>query len=579
MRWQSGVRIVAATLVAGVLGLPGSAPAAPAAGSAPGKTAQARPNVVMIMTDDQPAKYLSVMPNTRRLLGEQGTTFSDMTVTYSLCCPSRATYLTGQTAHNHGVLDNKLPAGGYEKLRGGNTLPVWLTNSGYHTAHVGKYLNGYGKDNPTEVPPGWGEWHALVGGSTYEMYGYQINHNGNLRRYGQWDVEDPQFYQTDVLRKISLDYVGRRAPADKPFFLSVAPLASHVETQRVRDKYDFRTPRPAPRHKFAFRDTPLPKPDSFNEPDVSDKPAHIRNLSRFDDADLHKMTRRYRAQLESLLAVDEMVGAIVNKLRDTGELANTVIMFTSDNGYLTGHHRIREGKIHPYEPSLRVPLLVRGPGFPAGRTIGQSVTNLDWAPTILDLANTPPGLTQDGRSLLQLLANPTSGERRHLLIETGPKGTQRWYRGVRTPRYTYVKHSTGELELYDRQEDPQQLRSRHNDPAYQPVRDRLAQRLRELHDCSGRACWGIPAATETEPVPLGEKPGAQGGGKAAAGATPSANSAAGGTESGAESDAMTPTSDSSLPVTGLSVGGTLLAGMALVGAGLGLRSVRRRRRA
>lgn len=573
MKLQTGVRILAAALVVGGLGLPSSAPAAPAPATA---TTAARPNVVMIMTDDQTASYLSVMPSVRRLLGEQGTTFTDMTTSYPLCCPSRATYLTGQYAHNHGVLDNKQPYGGYPKLRGGNTLPVWLSDAGYHTAHIGKYLNGYGSERPREVPPGWKEWHGLVGGSTYEMWGYQINHNGNLRRYGTWDVEDPKLYQTDVLRRLSVDYIDRKAPSDTPFFLSVAPLASHVETKRVRDKYDNRTPRPAPRHKGTFRDRPLPRPASFNEPDVSDKPRHIRNLSRFSDEDIRKMTRRYRAQLESLLAVDEMVAAIVRKLEATGELANTTIMFTSDNGYLTGQHRIREGKLHPYEPSTRVPLVVRGPGFPRGRTITQPVSNVDWAPTIVDLANASPRLTMDGRSLLPLVTNPASGNGRQLLMETGPKGDQRWYRAVRGPRYTYVKHSTGEIELYDRREDPQQLESKHADPAYQPVRERLAERLRELRGCSGRACWGLPAAgAENEPEPLGAN--SESGAKAAPGdgaGTPTGSpSATAGATSG-----MKPLSASSVPVTGLSVGGIVLVGVLLAAAAYALLSVRRRRR-
>ncbi|MGH3715505.1 MAG: sulfatase family protein [Micromonosporaceae bacterium] len=550
----------------------------------PASAEAARPNVIMIMTDDQTVSTLSVMPNVRRLLGGHGTTFDNMTTSYPLCCPSRATYLTGQYAHNHKVLDNKAPYGGYPKLRGRNTLPVWLSNAGYDTAHVGKYLNMYGSENPREVPPGWREWHGLVGSSTYQMWGYKINHNGNVRSYGTWDSADPKLYQTDVLRRLAVDYIGRKAPSDKPYFLSVAPLAPHVEVgDKIRDKYGHATPRPAPRHKGKFADRALPRPASFNEPNVDDKPRHIRGLKSLDATAIRNTTVRWRAQLESLLAVDEMVGAIVNKVAAQGELANTTIMFTADNGYLSGEHRIKEGKIHPYEPSIRVPMVIRGAGFPKGRTIRQSVSNVDWAPTILDIAGVKPGLTMDGRSMRAVVKDPASGDRRQLLLETGPKGDQRWYSAVRGSRYTFIKHSTGEVELYDRKSDPQQLHSKHADPAYKDARERLAKRLQQLRGCAGRACWGLPAGAQTgpdsevEPPPAGESPddpaASPGGGTGDGSGSPAADGAG-----GAEATASPgPKSATRLPVTGLALGGLLLLGGGATAAGFALRAVRRRR--
>ncbi|MQA27477.1 MAG: sulfatase-like hydrolase/transferase, partial [Micromonosporaceae bacterium] len=400
----------------------------------------------------------------------------------------------------------------------------------------------------------------------------KINHNGTVKKYGTWDSEQPKHYQTDVLRRLAVNYLDRKASGSKPFFLSVAPLAPHVEAgDRIRAKYGAYSPRPAPRHKGAFSDRKLPRPPSFDEPVVRDKPRHIRKFDRMSAADTRRVRTRYRAQLESLLAVDEMVGAIVKKLRDSGELANTTIMFTSDNGYFNGEHRIRTGKIHPYEPSIRVPLIIRGPGFPAGRTIGQAVSNVDWAPTIMRAARARAGLTMDGRPVQELVRDPKSGDWRQLLFETGPKGKQRWYAAVRGARYKYIKHSNGEVELYDRKKDPHELASRHADPAYRDVRARLAKRLKELRHCSGRSCWGLrPASGKDDPVgePIDNPPETSPGAATA--------SATGG---GSGGEAEGPEGDTGLPVTGLALGGLLALGGGTALAGIGLRAVKRRRRA
>jgi len=271
--------VVAAVTVAAAVVVP----AGGAAVASPGAAAPAavRPNVVVIMTDDQDVASLSVMPRTRQLLAANGTTFANNVVSYPLCCPSRATYLTGQYPHNHGVVGNSPPDGGYAKLRGDETVPVWLSRAGYRTTHIGKYLNGYGAQNPREIPPGWQEWHGMVDPTTYRMWGYTINNNGTPRTYGQQDVEDPALYQTDVLSAFATNYVDRMAPADEPFLLSFAPLAPHSEIGWASTNGN-RNPRPAPRHRGTFATTPLPRPPSFDEADVSDKPAMVRQLPRLD---------------------------------------------------------------------------------------------------------------------------------------------------------------------------------------------------------------------------------------------------------------------------------------------------------
>ena len=443
----------------------------------------ARPNIVVFMTDDQNVSSLTVMPNVKALLANAGTTFANNFVSYPLCCPSRATYLTGQYPHNHGVMNNALPDGGYYRLRGDETLPVWLRRARYETAHIGKYLNGYGTQNPLEIPPGWGEWYGSVDPSTYRMWGYTLNENGTLVTYGQDDVEDPALYQTDVYARKAVDYINRKAPGDKPFFLSVAPLAPHQEIGWAAT-HGNRNPRPAPRHRGAFADAPLPMPLSFNEANVSDKPAHIRALPLLDTAAIAQITRTYRSRLESLLAVDEAVKSIVDTLTALGELDRTLFVFTSDNGWLQGEHRIPSGKIHPYEESIRVPLIMRGPGVPANSTSTVLAGNIDLAATVVAAAQAVPGIVVDGRSLLG-----TTPGRSALLVETGPRTDgSRWYAAIRTARFVYVEHSTGERELYDLSIDPFQMLSRHNDLAYAQVRAALAEQLHRLQLCAGQTC-------------------------------------------------------------------------------------------
>jgi len=449
--------------------------------------AAARPNVVVIMTDDMNVSALEVMPNVRRLLAGRGTTFVNSVVSYSLCCPSRSTFLTGQYAHNHGVLGNRPPDGGYVKLRGNETLPVWLQRAGYHTAHIGKFLNGYGTQRPTEIPPGWSEWYGSVDPSTYRMWGYTLNENGTLRQYGTIGNENPALYQTDVYAGKAAAYVNRKAPAAEPFFLSFAPLAPHAEGARA-GMTDERNPRPAPRHRGTLEHITLPKPPNYNELDVADKPTAVRNRPLITPQVEDQIEDvRLRGRLESLLAVDEAVRDIVAALTAAGELDNTLVVFTSDNGWMQGEHRIPSGKVVPYEESIRVPLIISGPGVPAGKRVTTLAANIDLAPTILDAADAPAALPLDGRSLLPI-AVQDPGEARAIVIETGPKERGAWYAGLRTPRWKYVEHSTGERELYDLSADPYELTSRHADPAYSATRLALAARLATLRTCRGEAC-------------------------------------------------------------------------------------------
>ena len=460
---------LALALVAGLGGREGAAAPAP----------QQRPNVLVLMTDDQALESMRVMPNVRSLLAAQGTTFANSFVSYSLCCPSRSTVLTGQYAHNHGVMGNAPPLGGSAKLDHSNTLAVWLQRAGYHTVHLGKYLNGYGRDATPPVPPGWSEWYGSVDPSTYRFFNYTLNENGALRTYGT----DPASYQTDVYASKAVGLVRRLAPPTQPFFLSVAFLAPHSGQPRdPDDPRNLGTPSPAPRDRNRFEAEPLPQPPSFNEQDVSDKPAAVQRRARLGPVRIAAVREMYEQRLESLLAVDQAIERIVAALRDTGELGRTLIVFTSDNGFMHGEHRIPNGKVVVYEPSVRVPLILRGPGVPRGRVHRDLAVNADVAPTILDAANARPGRTVDGRSLLPLARDAGRRLGRDVLLETSN------YSAIRTPRFKYVEYRSGEQELYDLVADPYELTSRHADPSLAGLKAELARRLALLRGCRGAAC-------------------------------------------------------------------------------------------
>ena len=302
-----------------------------------------RPNIVVVMTDDQTVGEMKALPQVRSLIGDHGVTFNRSYVTTPLCCPARATYLTGQYAHNHKVVTNVPPFGGYPRLKPkDNTLPVWLQRAGYYTAHIGKYLNSYVRKSG--VPPGWSDWHGALDPSTYQMWGYTLNENGRIHTYGEQSVEDPALYQTDVYSRKAAKIISRQAPRAKPFFLSVAPLAPHGERLRQAGQVD---PRPAPRHAGAFATEPLPRPPSFNEADISDKPSGIQSKPLLGPTQISQMTIRWRSALESLMSVDDLVANLVGTLKRTGELKNTVFIFTDDNGFFFGEHRIEQGRSSP----------------------------------------------------------------------------------------------------------------------------------------------------------------------------------------------------------------------------------------
>jgi N-acetylglucosamine-6-sulfatase len=444
-----------------------------------------RPNVVVITTDDQTVADMASMPNTRRLIGAAGVTFRNSFVSLSQCCPSRATFLTGQYAHNHGVLTTQPPFGGFPAFHDRQTLAVWLQNAGYATALVGKYLNEYGHADPHYVPPGWTEWHGLLGPAVYRYTGFVFDRDGRTEPWPGW-------YSTDAITRIGADVIRRRAGARRPLFLWMTYVAPHVGTP-----HDLLLPEwlkaavPSPMFADSFLGTTLPRDASFDEADVSDKPAAIRAHPPLGPREVALLTETWRRRQESLLSVDQGVVRIVRALRAAHALKDTLLIFTSDNGYMTGQHRIGFGKILPYEPSIRVPLLMRGPGIPAAASRSQLVWNGDLAPTILDVAGGRAAWATDGESLLPFVRDAARPGRRDILLEGPPQdrlsSTPR-FTGLRTPRHAYVEHADGEVELYDLRRDPDELDNLAGTPAAAALQHRLAARLEELRHCAGPDC-------------------------------------------------------------------------------------------
>ncbi|MDQ4086203.1 MAG: sulfatase [Actinomycetota bacterium] len=459
-----------------------------------------RANILLITTDDQTLADLRYMRRTRRLIAGHGVTFDGISP-HPLCCPARAEMLTGQFAQNNDVRSNLGLHGGYRRLRRYNTVGRWLNRAGYHTVFMGKYLNGYGPRSDNGPAPGWDDWNPTVGG-VYNFHGYRVRHNRRLQRY--------QTYQTDFFTNLAVRKIREASQRREPFFLWQSYMAPHLacppsmETARC-----WAPPKPAARHRGMFRDVVPPsiRSEAFNEADLSDKPYPLVNSKLLDDEQVARIHKVHRARLQSLQAVDEGVATMLDTLRRTGELRNTLIVFTSDNGYLLGEHR-HMGKVLPYEPSLQVPVLMRGPGVPQGVVRDRVATPVDFAPTFTEVADARAGLVMDGRNLLPI-ARRNAASWENLLIQAGPyrpwNEPDGWfYRGVRTDRYTYAYYLySDEEELYDRRHDPDQLQNLAGDPRYRLVLRSLRRQTETLRDCAG---WECRQSFRPVPGPLDDAP-------------------------------------------------------------------------
>lgn len=431
----------------------------------------ARPNIVLVVTDDQRWDTVWGMPIVFEALAGHGVTFTNSFVVNPECCPSRASLLTGRYSHSTGVFTNTGPYGGFAAFHDSSTLATALSGAGYTTGLFGKYLNGYGVDEQLGpyVPPGWGSWSAFYAGNGY--YSYRLGGRSGVVRYG----DDPADYSTSVLARKAVSFVLK---ARQPFFLELAPYAPHAPATAP------------PGEGAAFDDFAWWKPPSFDEQDVSDKPAYIRSLGPMTPAQVRFANAFRRKQLAAALGVDNAVNAILRALERRHVFGRTIVVFTSDNGMAWGAHTLTaRSKWVPYEEAIRVPLVIRYDPMIHERPREDShhlVLNIDVAPTLAALAGAKlPGV--EGRSLLPLLhpLERRSAWRHDFLVEhlAGPhqQGVPT-YCAVRSDRYKYVLYRTREVELYDLFRDPHELHNLAGDRSARRVQQAMRARLFALCD-------------------------------------------------------------------------------------------------
>jgi arylsulfatase A-like enzyme len=522
-----------------------------------------KPSFVVIQTDDQTLEELYdgvrmlngneefAMPNTLQMLGEQGVTFTRYYTPYSLCAPSRISLLTGRYAHNNHVQGNVPPNGGWtgfqSRLAYSHNVATWLQGAGYRTIHIGKILNGYG-DAPyspgTEVPPGWSSWHTILNSDTNHFaYGYQLNNNGVVEgpygNSGSWETREygaiddagcpyaplngqPCYYETDTFNRLATEELAATSP-EQPFYMQVDYTAPHGDFRKPAG------PQPATRDIGRFAGAPLPdnRAEGFNEGNVNDKPRFIREAPYLSATEIHTYRVYYQNCLNALVSVDEGVKQILDQLTALGRINNTYVIFTSDNGFFFGQHRLVGGKFLAYEPATHLPLIIRGPGIEPNTKSGQLVSTIDIAPTILELAGVSPDKSIDGTSMVPFMTDPSLRTRRPLLFEsfvqtndveqdgnaaTGESTTSagrprgklegaaahasvvappKNYYGIRLGPYKYIEWPDGEKELYDVNTDPYELNNIVRDKNYTPIRNFLHEELVRLEECSGRTCQEV----------------------------------------------------------------------------------------
>jgi arylsulfatase A-like enzyme len=546
--WAGLLRLAAGTiLAAGVVAV--LSPAAPV-------QAATRPNVVLIQTDDQPVEQFNatwrdfysrdrqIMPNTMRLIRNQGIRFSNYLTPFPLCAPSRATLLSGRYAQNTGVIRIGGPRGGWDAYRNNGiydeNLAVWLQRAGYRTSHFGKFINQYGgPDEPAEtvVPPGWDRWVSdATDNSTREFYGYRQNRDGEITErlgwpwYDQLGGKDPIGcpdlglavcnYHTDSMSLRAADEI-RRSGA-KPFYVQIDYHTPHGDSRPPIG------PEPAVRHYDTALNDPTPRPTGFNEKDVSDKPWFLRDQTPpLTRNEITQLTAENQKGIEALRSVDDGVKWIVEALRESGKLNDTYIIFTSDNGFFLGQHRFSRGKLLPYEPAIKVPMVIRGPGIKPRSTSRELVANQDIAPTVLRLTGARAARRMDGRAMVRFWKKPGKRTRRPILLSSyqsatrlipgdypdeplvpetksggaraSAKAKSQNHIGIRLGPYKYIEYEQGARELYMLTRDPGELHNRIRDPRFQKVKRYMNRELDRLRACRAAECraeadrWPQPA--------------------------------------------------------------------------------------
>ena len=440
-----------------------------------------RPNIIVVLTDDQPYHTVDYMPAVKNQLMKDGVVFENGFVTTPLCCPSRVSILSGQYVHNHEVYTDRMPLGGAPKYDDSECVAVWLQEAGYRTAYFGKYLNGYEDIEPYGVvPPGWDVWKAFLSknltadddvGSTQYFFDFSLSENGTAVEYPR----SKDNFSADVITNDALEFI--RDERDTPFFMMVGYYNPHSPYIA------------APRHKDTFRanageywDWVQYRPPNFNEEDIRDKPDYIGDLSPLSP---DEVDTAHKQILRSLLSVDDGVASIMSALEMAGLDENTIIVYVSDNGLTLGDHRFGAAKNCPYEVCVKIPFIVHAPGMYAPRVDSHLVANIDLAPTIADWAGASAPDYVDGISMVPILEDSSAGWREDILFEHWPteEGVGSMipeFYSIRTAEWKYTEYSTGEVELYDLVNDPFELENLAGKRDYREIQAELAARLQEL---------------------------------------------------------------------------------------------------
>lgn len=438
-----------------------------------------RRNIILIVTDDQPYHTVDYMPFVKTELMKNGVVFENGFATTPLCCPSRASILSGQYAHNHQVLTNTLPLGGATKFNAESSFSIPLQEIGYKTAYLGKYMNGYDDMTPLgAVPPGWDVWNVFLGknlspnedaGNLQYFYNFSLSQNGEIVEYSRNNAN----FSADVLTWKALEFI--RDSKDIPFFMTVNYYNPHSPYIS------------APRHKDSFRantgwDWVQYRPPSFNEENIRDKPDYIKDLKPLSD---EKLDTVHLQILRSLLSVDDGVASIATALKKADLDEHTIIIFTSDNGLTIGDHRFGAAKNCPYDACAKVPFIVYSPRYFQPRVDSSLVANIDLYPTIADWAGFQTPKTVNGLSMASLLQDPAAPWRDAILLEHWPTNEgvgsmiPEFY-SIRTSEWKYTEYVTGELELYNLVNDPHELQNLAGRRDYREIQEELAKRLQEL---------------------------------------------------------------------------------------------------
>jgi arylsulfatase A-like enzyme len=476
---------------------PGSEPSGPDAARAGGPSAAARsrrrPNIIFVLTDDLSWNLVPYMPHVLAM-ERHGEAFSNYFVTDSLCCPSRASIFTGRFPHNTHVTSNSPPYGGFaifhERGEELQTFATALQRVGYRTGMMGKYLNGYqphgGEGVPASfVPAGWNEWDVV--GDGYPEYGYTINHDGTPVDYGA----EPRDYLTEVLAQRGVAFIERSAQLRQPFMLEIATFAPHSPFV------------PAPRDAADFPGLQAPRNPAFDAANTG-APAWLSHFTPLEGQQIELIDRDFRLRAQSVQSVDRLIGQLEAALTARGLAQSTYLVFSSDNGLHMGEHRLMPGKQTAFDTDIRVPLIVVGPGVPAGRAVGELAENIDLCPTFERLGGARVGRNVDGHSLTALLhGQPVSAWRREVLIEhhgpvldagdpdlpTRGAGNPDTYEALRTPTSLFVEYVTGEREYYDLRTDPFELHNIAPHLGSAHLRG-LRHALAAIAHCRGqRSCW------------------------------------------------------------------------------------------